>query len=135
MSRKKKYIPKSFESDSRSNDTSANIYDSMLESVAFMDLTKSQRLLYLYMKKQYYGKRKPCKDYPDEQQFQGDDLFYFPLGQAEQYKLYSRSNRGQFYSDIAALEAHGFIRTVSNGKFTKTKSIYQYSGDWKLWKP
>lgn len=135
MSRRKGYTPKGFESDSRGNDTSANIYESMLQSAAFMDLTKTQRLLYLYMKAQYYGKRKPCKDYPDVPQFKGDDLFYFPLGLAERYRLYSRSNNRQFYSDIAALEGHGFIKIVSSGRNTKTKSIYQYSGDWKLWKP
>lgn len=60
--RKGKYVPKLFESTGVSHDTSANIYGSMLESPAFKDLSKNQRLLYIYMKKQYYGTKKPGKD-------------------------------------------------------------------------
>lgn len=132
-SRKKPYKPKTFESTGISNDTSANIYESMLESPAFMDLTKNQRLLYLYMKKQYYGKRKPEKDFPDIEQLQGDDLFYFNLALAVKYGLYTRGNHKSFYADIKAIEQHGFIETVSSGKSTKSRSIYRYSGAWKEW--
>lgn len=131
--RKKSYAPKSFESTGISNDTSANIYGSMLESPAFKDLSKNQRLLYVYMKKQYYGTRKPGRDYPNMEQLQGDDLFYFNFALAEKYGLYSRSNDRQFYKDIKDIEQHGFIKTVSNGKATKSRSIYKFTGDWKLW--
>ncbi len=131
--RKKPYIPKAFESTGVSNDTSANVYGSMLESPAFKDLSKNQRLLYIYMKKQYYGTRKPGQDFPDMEQLQGDDLFYFNLALAEKYGLYSRSNDRQFYADIRAIERHGFIKTVSNGKATKSRSIYRFTGDWKEW--
>ena len=65
--RRKRYMPRFFESTGITNDTSANIYESMLNSAAFQDLTKNQRLLYMYMKAQYYGKRKPGKDFPDEE--------------------------------------------------------------------
>lgn len=133
MSRSK-YIPKGFESDSRSNDTSANIYESMLESEAFMDLTKNQRLLYVYCKKQYYGKRKPQRDYPDIEEFKSEECFYFCLSMAERYGLYTRKNKGQFYKDMKALVSHGFIDVVSNGKYTKSKTVYRYSYAWKLWK-
>lgn len=131
--RKKPYIPKAFESTGVSNDTSANVYGSMLESPAFKDLSKNQRLLYIYMKKQYYGARKPGQDFPDMEQLQGDDLFYFNLALAEKYGLYSRSNDRQFYADIRAIEQHGFIKTVSSGKATKSRSIYKFTGDWKEW--
>lgn len=133
MAKKKAYRPKSFESSGKSNDTSANLYESMLLSAAFMDLTPKQRLLYVYMKAQYYGKRKPGKDNPDIESLQGDDLFYFPLTLAEKYKLYTKSNHMQFYKDVRAIESHGFIQTVSNGKTTRSKSIYRFIGDWKMW--
>ena len=126
MVKKKTYRPKSFESFGKSNDTSANLYESMLLSAAFMDLTPKQRLLYVYMKAQYYGKRKPGKDNPDIENLQGDDLFYFPRTLAEKYNLYTRSNNRQFYNDIKAIEEHGFIKTISSGKATKTKSIYKF---------
>lgn len=131
--RRKPYIPRSFESTGEARDTSANIYESMLKSVAYQDLTKNQRLLYVYMKAQYYGKRKPGRDFPDVERLQGDDLFYFNLALAEEYGLYTRKNRGAFYDDIKAIESHGFIRTVSNGRNTKQKSVYEFSGDWKEW--
>lgn len=133
MAKKKAYRPKTFESSGKSNDTSANLYESMLLSAAFMDLTPKQRLLYVYMKAQYYGKRKPGKDNPGIESLQGDELFYFPRTLAEKYNLYTRSNNRQFYNDIKAIEEHGFIKTISSGKATKTKSIYKFVGAWKMW--
>ena len=132
--RKKKYVPKNFESATGGRDTSANIYDSMLRSDAYKDLTKNQRLLYVYMKNQYYGKRKPGRDYPDILSLQGDDLFYFNLQLAKDYGLYTDSNRKSFYEDIHQLEEHGFIKTIASGKATKKKSIYQYCSEWRTWK-
>ena len=131
--RKESYTPKAFESTGVSNDTSANIYGSMLESPAFKDLSKNQRLLYVYMKKQYYGTRKPERDFPEVEKLQGTDLFYFNMALAVQYGLYSRSNDRQFYNDIAAIERHGFIKTISNGRSTKSRSVYKFIGDWKQW--
>ncbi len=135
MSNKGNKQPKSFESDGRSKDSFARIYESMFESKAFMDLTKNQRLLYLYMKKQLYAKRKPQADYPEIEQFKGESLFYFNLAAAEKYGLYSRTNNKQFYKDKDVLIDHGFIECVSNGRCTRSKSIYKFSGNWKLWKP
>jgi hypothetical protein len=131
--RKKPYKPKLFESTGKQNDTSANIYESMLLSAAFNDLTKNQRLLYIYMKAQYYGKRKPGKDFPEIEQFQGEELFYFNFSLAEKYHLYTRANHQQFYNDIKEIERHGFIETVSNGKSNKKKNIYIFSSRWRLW--
>ena len=85
------------------------------------------------MKSQYYGKRKPGKDFPDIEQLQGNELFYFNQSLAVNYGLYSRDNHKQFYSDIKAIEKHGFIKTVSSGAATKSKSIYRFVGDWKMW--
>lgn len=133
MTRRKPYRPKSFESSGRSGDTSANIYESMLLSPAFMDLTPKQRLLYVYMKAQYYGKKKPGKVHPEVKSLQREDLFYFPLSIAEKYKLYTRANKRQFYNDIKVIESHGFIKTVSSGKSTKSRSIYQFVNDWIKW--
>lgn len=131
--RKRKYKPKDFESTGQSNDTSANIYDSMILSPAFMDLSKNQKLLYIYMKAQYYGKRKPGKDFPEVEQLQGETLFYFNMALAENYGIYTRSNHKAFYADIKAVEDHGFIETISNGSATKSRSIYKFSSRWQAW--
>lgn len=105
----------------------------MLLSPAWMDLSTKQKLMYVYMKNQYYGKRKPQKDYPGIEQFQGDDLFYFNLDLAVRYGLYTRSNNRAFYSDIRTIEQHGFIDTVSSGSATKSRSVYRFSSRWQTW--
>lgn len=132
--RAKKAPPKSFESTGVANDTHARIFESMLLSPAFMDLSKNQRLLYVYMKAQYFGKRKPGEDFKEIGILQEPELFYFSKTTAESYSLYARGSHMQFYNDVKALETHGFIKTVSNGSSTKKKSIYKFVGDWKQWK-
>ena len=133
--RKKAYAPKSFESAGAQNDSFLMIYESMLTSAAFKDMTKNQRLLYVCMKAQYYGKRKPAKDYPGIEKMQGQELFYFNRTLAvEKYNLYSDSNRKSFYDDIKAIERHGFIKTISSGKATKSRTVYQFTSDWRTWR-
>lgn len=136
MGRKKKYFPKPFESSGCSGDTSANIYDSMLTSAAFRDLSARQRMLYVYCKNQYYGKRKPRADYPDIEAVQGDECFY--LNHAlitDVYGLYPKTNHRDFYKDMQKLVDNGFIEVVSNGHAAKKRSIYRFSEKWSGWHP
>lgn len=132
--KKKKYTPKTFESACTKNDTSANIYESMLTSSAYTDMTKNQRFLYVCMKAQYYGKRKPEKDFPDMDLAQGSDKFYFPFALAKKYKIYTDNNKRQFYKDVQVIVEHGFIEVVSSGKQTHIKNIYKFSDKWRIWK-
>lgn len=131
---KSKYKPKDFESTGERSDTCAQIFESMLNSPAWRDLKPRQQLLYVYVKAQFYGKRKPKHDYPDNPAFQSDECFYMNLGAAVKYDLYKRSGNKEFYKDMRELCEHGFIKCVSNGRYTKKKSIYRYSADWKGWK-
>lgn len=132
MGRKKRYNPKPFESTGISSDTSANIYNSMFLHDAFLSLTKNQRLLYICMKDRYYSAReRPAKDFEELGMYQGMEYFYFNLAIAEKYNLYKRSNRKSLYDDIAELEKHGLIKTMSNGKGNHRKSIYCFSDMWK----
>lgn len=121
MARKKKYVPKTFES-SKSGDVSANIYASMMQSRAWGNLTNNARVLYLYMKLQYYGQ----KTIPDREQ----ECFYFNKALfLKIYQLYTNAN--QFYKDKKLLIDNGFIEIVENGKTTRTKSIYRFSSKWR----
>lgn len=145
MGRRKKWSARQFESQGQRftdpttgairSDTSANIYESMLLSAAYMDLTTRQQQLYTLCKAQFYGHRKPSQDYPDIEQVAGDDCFYLNLGAVTRYGLYTRNMRGKFYADMKALEQHGFIKTVSSGRATKSKSVYRLVANWKDWKP
>ena len=90
----------------------------MIESLAFNDLTKNQRLLYMYLKLQYYNsKNRPVKD--------DNTCFYFNAHMyREKFKLYS--NDKQFYNDRDALISHGFIKVKENGK---TMNIINVNND------
>ena len=143
MSRKKqKYNPKAFESvgehfinqkGKSQIDTSANIYESMLQSAAFKSLTTKQQILYVYCKAQYYGKRKPKKDYEKQGLFQADEYFFFNIGLAEEYGLYTMANHKRLYTDLKALEKAGFIRCEKSGKGHKEKNVYCFSDKWQKW--
>lgn len=127
MSKYKKrppYQKKSFESTGVSSDTSANIYMSMLMSPAWAQLSAQQKTLYLYCKAQYYG----------EKQKPEDDALCFTMNQSKWcglYKLYQKSNASGFYRDISKLIEFGFIRCVSCGSTTRTKSVYGFSDMWQ----
>lgn len=142
--RKKKYHPKAFESlgdtytdatGHKRTDTSANIYESMLTSDAWKDLSFRQRALYTVCKAQYYGKRKPGKDFPELPDVQGDDCFYMNAAAVERYGIYTKNMHREFYGDLKALCVHGLITCVSNGRANKSRSIYRFSAAWGTWKP
>lgn len=145
MSRgRKKYVPKRFESKGEKfidengklrADTSANIYESLLLSDSFRDLSDRQKMLYIVAKAQYYGHRKPEKDYPEIELFQGADVFYLNWNAVKRYGLYKDSMHSNFYKDMSALIEHGFIQRLSSGKGNRKKSIYKFSADWQSWKP
>lgn len=116
-------------------DTSANIYESMLTSDAFALLTTKQQVLYVFCKAQYYGKRKPEKDFPEVEQMQGADLFYLNWAAVQQYRLYKPSMDKNFYQDMKALCSHGLIEKVASGRGRRQKSVYRFSDRWKTWQP
>lgn len=123
MSRKKAYVPKAFESIGGQN-LSANLYASMLQSEAYMDLSKNAMVLYQYMKLQYYG----AKGLPGHA---STDFVFNKALYTKTYQLYTNPN--QFRKDRDSLIEHGFIEYVECGKNTRTKSIYRFSDRWQHW--
>ena len=121
MARRKQYIPKPWESVG-GNRLSANIYASMIQSKAWMQLSKNARLLYVYMKLQYYG-AKNLADHPET-----DFVFNWALA-SKTYGLYT--NYKQFQNDKNMLITNGFIELIESGKNTRTKSIYRFSDKWQ----
>lgn len=124
--KKKPYRKQSFESIGISSDTSANIYMSILLSVAWRELTANQQRLYLYCKAQYYAeKRKPH-----------DNPFAFTMNRSKWcnlYGLYVDTNGEGFRRDRDALIRHGFIRVIENGETTRTKTVYEFWDMWQCW--
>lgn len=120
--RKRQYQKKPFESTGVSSDTSANIYMSMLTSEAFMSLTASQRVLYLYCKAQHYGEKKKDSD---------DQFTMNRFKWQEKYGLYKKGNEKGFYRDMNRLIEVGLIDCVFCGADSRTKSVYRFSERWQ----
>lgn len=124
--KKKGYIKKPFESMGHitlksgkpQKDTSANIYESMLLSSAWQDLTTRQQLLYVYCKAQYYGE----KNYQLKGKIDNPEIFTMnQFKWCKKYKLYSLGNSKQFYKDMEGLIEHGFIKCLKCGAIARQK--------------
>ena len=95
----------------------ATIYIGMLVSPAYKSLSHRQRDLYTHMLFQYNGKV---------------NTFEFNWAKASKvFELYT--NKQSFYDDINELIRSGFIVCVECGSATRTKSIYAFSENWKLY--
>lgn len=130
-SRRPRYKKQSFESDLSSSDTFAGIYLSMLKHPAFKTLTPNQKILYVYMKAQFYGqKRKPIKD--DSMSFTFNQSKWLK-GKPHSYELYS--NKGQFYKDRDALIEHGLIECVENNRTIRESNVYRFTDRWHTGRP
>ena len=120
-------------------DTYARITDSVLLSPAFQDLKPHLQMLYIAMRVQDIGKRKPNRDYdessPAWEMVRSEQCFYFPFHTARQYCSRYQGNSGRLYSDIEILIEHGFVEKVLSGKNAREKSVYRYSDKWQHWKP
>lgn len=124
MSRRKKpYKPKTYESICEKSDTSSNIYESMLLSDAWLDLTKSQQVLYLVCKAQKYAEKQ--KPFEDELCFTMNRYKW-----AERYRLYSIGSGRLFARDMAALIMHGFVECRYTDRDAHTKNVYRLSDRW-----
>lgn len=112
-------------------ETNCCIYDSMLESDAFVSLKPRLKVLYLYCKAQLFGKRKPARDCPQIDIYQDDSCFYFNWDLAKNYGLYKPSMESNFYRDMKALIDAGFIKLLTSGAKRKQKNVYAFSDRWK----
>ena len=142
------YEPKTFESDKRLlpknrngthiQDTSANIYTSMLLSAAWHKLSSKQKELYLYCKAQYFGESKSAEEHKTNNEIQNGTnanlQIRFTMNKSkwcEIYHIYTENTKRYFYSDMQALIDNGFVNRVERGKNTFTKNIYEFSDKWR----
>lgn len=120
------------------SDTYARITDSLLLSEAFQDLKPRTQMLYIFMREQYMGKRKPNRDFDENspiwEAIRSDECFYFPFHTAKSYNKSYKANSGRLYTDIEVLIEHGFIEKIVSGKANRDNSIYKYSDKWQKWK-
>ena len=118
-------------------DTYARIADSLVLSEAFKDLKPHLQMLYIYMREQEIGKRKPNRDFDEDfplwEAVRSEQCFYFPFCTAKKYSKRYAGNSKRLYDDIDVLIEHGFIEKVMSGKNTRSKNVYKYSDKWQHW--
>lgn len=139
---KKSYCPESYESMGKNfvdgktvrRDTSANIFESMLLHPAFQDLSERERLLYVIVKAQRYGKRKPGRDFKDVPELQDENHFYLGWHDVQKYGIYTDASQSNFYRNMNSLQEHGFIKKHSSGKPHHRRNIWEFSDKWQSWK-
>lgn len=119
------------------SDSMIGITTSMFVHPAFLDLTNTQKMLYITAKYQYRNAPdRPC-DHNDNDLYKGKDgkqYIYLNLKLAtEVFRIYGEKNKATFYKDIKALIAHGFIVPVQRENNQRT--IYKLSEEWKHYEP
>ena len=117
--------------EEKQKESFTKIYESMLLNPVFQSLNLRQRFLYVVCKAQYYGKRKPERDFKDVEEYQGKELFYLNWGTVQRYGIYKPTMHSGFYKDMKALIDAGLIERVTSGKNQRTKSVYRYSSKWR----
>ncbi len=128
MSRGKKQQPrKPWQRRANSSRHFQCLYDDLLDSPAFHDLTAREKVLLIFCRRESHG-RAMAEGEHDER------LFYMNKSlRTTIHELYKPSDTRQFEHDMAALIAHGFVDLVKSGYETRTKSLYRLSDRWNHW--
>ena len=123
MASKKKATHRPFESKT-SQGSFTKLCDDMMDSPAWQELNRSQRCLYLELKKKYKAKYSSGL-------FISDNASNISIPATEAKKLYS--NLRIFRNDIDKLIECGFINLIESGWTTRTVNIYGFSDRWKIY--
>lgn len=121
MARKEKPKHQPFESKTDKGKFT-KICNDMMDSPAWKALTRSQRYLYLELKRKYTAK------YADGRLL-SDNADNISMPAAEAKELYS--DLRTFRADIDSLIEYGFINLIESGWTTRTANIYGFSDRWK----
>jgi len=100
------------------------ICDDMMDAPAWKALTRSQRYLYLELKRKYTAKYADGRLLSDNA-----DNISMPKGEAAE--LYG--DLRTFRADVDKLIECGFVNLIESGWNTRTANIYGFSDRWKLY--
>lgn len=114
------------------------LYHDMLDSPAFHDLSGSQAKLFLYCRREAFGRAQ--SDYESGNieglSFSGESSRLFYLNEAlvkKQHKLYNANDKRGFRRDMEALVSHGFVDVVLNRAVSHKPNVYALSTRWTKW--
>lgn len=113
MSSKRKRSPPETWKTKKGDEKFVAMYHEMINDISYTSLSKTARLIYMYM-----------RDYSN-----GAFEFTYP------YRMYKNiCSKSTFSNCINELEEHGFIKLKINGKFTRTENVYNFSNQWQNYK-
>ena len=130
-SKKQTFKPDYCASKCGSHETFATVYDSMLKSEAFNNLSMSAKYLYILCRNQMTSRigRETLYNHGKENDIEyPDNCFVFPAKHQREYGFKDRSN---VTKGLKELEKAGFIRKYENNKYRWKVNVYQFSSDWK----
>lgn len=113
------------------DDTYATIFDSMLKSKAFIDLSPTAKVLYICCRNQAQSKAgkesllKHCKEFNNYIEYGID--FVLPAKHLEEYGI-DRRNADRYFKELIAA---GFIIKKEINKYTFKVNVYSFSSKWK----
>ena len=128
MARAKKQQRKPWQRRANSSHQWNPIFNDLLDSPAFHDLSASAKTLYLYCQRETHG------DAMRDSGTQDGRLFYMNRAlRCKVHDLYPLSDTRAFERDMAQLVSHGFVDCLKSGLDTRTKSLYRLSARWCDW--
>ena len=124
MKRKRKLHSESWQTSNHQNGTYAPIYEDLMLSEAWRDLSNAERVVLLCCHQQYYGHHRPEADIKSE--MITDDCFYFSRNDLPKYGMAAIGGT-RFDEYMASLKQHGFIQQVPvyRGAGRGEKNIYE----------
>lgn len=128
MSRRKARQRKAWQRRASGSSQWNPLYNDLLDSPAFHDLTASAKVLYLYCQRETHG------DAMRDSGTQDERVFYMNRGlRCKVHQLYPLSDTRAYERDMAQLVGHGFVDCLKSGLDTRTKSLYRLSARWCDW--
>ena len=130
MASRKKFIADYYASMCGEHETFGMIYESMLVSEKFKELSLSAKFVYCLCRSQATSKIGRQALYKHGEEFGIDypeNCFVFPAKHIRKYGL-DRSNVSKYMTELIKA---GFIKKYENNKYCWKVNVYQFSANWK----
>ncbi len=132
MARKRKQVVNGWQRRPQGSKHFLQVYDDLLDSASFHDLTARQVRLYLYCVRESHGAA--MRDNAKNGGTGDQRLFYMNQSlRTDVHELYPKSDTRGFERDMQSLIEHGFVDCVKSGYAGREKSVYRLSARWHEW--
>ena len=131
MARKRKQPVKSWQRRPTASGHFQLLYDDLLDSPAFHDLSPKQKVLLIYCIRESHGAA--MRENAPEGGKGDERMFYMNRALRIHHGLYAESDTRGFRRDMSALISHGFVDCLRSGYERRERSIFRLSARWNIW--